>query len=286
MPAGESHRAASELVLDGPQQVEQQQPAAAQALERRERQAEAAHQRIGEADDGLAVRGAPGRVALEERGIARIAAAGVREQLREHRDVAEREIESLSRDGMERLRGVAENHGPRRRQSLRAREGERIGLPAADAREPPEAQAERPLQFRDEVPVLERKRAARVVGRERPDDGRAALRDRQHGDRSRRREALVGRVLVKARRIDVGDDCVLAVVGNARLDAERLAHADCAPSAATTSRAANDSPASVRSSTESSPDCRSRTPDGQRCSLGIALTRSRNARPSRRFSIV
>jgi hypothetical protein len=111
--------------------------------------------------------------------------------------------------------------GAVRRSAVGAGQRERIGLTLAHAREAAESQAERGLQLRDECAVVEGERAARRLRLKRPDDGRAPLADRQRGDRAVRGEALVGREVVEARRVDVRDDRVLPVVGDARANAEQ-----------------------------------------------------------------
>ena len=127
----------------------------AQRPRRREWKTEAAHQRIGEAHDRVAVGPPPGGIALEQRRRARVGRGAIRrhffgEQFGERGDVAQRQVESLSRDRMQALRGVAEDHRARRRQPLRARQRERIGLAPPDAGEAAEPQAEGELQLGDE----------------------------------------------------------------------------------------------------------------------------------------
>ena len=207
-------------MLDRAQQVENQEAATPRVTDRRERQAKAANQRIGESDDRIPVRFPPCGVTLEQRGGTRITAFRSGDELGKHRDVAEREIEALSGDRMQGLRGVAENRGPRRRQALRTRERKWIALAAADTREAPEPQAKDFLEFCKEGAIVEGQHPARRFRRERPDDGGAPFHDRQHCERTVRREAFIGGVVMEPRGIDVGDDRVLAVIGDARFDAE------------------------------------------------------------------
>ena len=97
-------------------------PTSRSSFDRAERLREQPHQAIGEADDVAAIGRAPLAIAFEPQavaGIERIALlrTSVREHFREAGRVAQTEIEALTGDRMQRLRGVADDRPVARRRA-------------------------------------------------------------------------------------------------------------------------------------------------------------------------
>ena len=201
--------------LGGRKGVECQQAHAAQAPQRAERRSEQAHEPVREGDDALAVLVTPAGIGAQRGLIADVGPAGcqrVRNHFREARCVAQPQIETLSRDGMQRLCGIADDGEPRRHVPLRARQRERIGIPGADAQQPAEAVAEGGLQVGEEFLVGQREESRSFLWTPHPHDAAPTVCERQDGDRPIRSETLVGHVVVETLRRERGDDRSLAVL--------------------------------------------------------------------------
>ena len=181
-PARPRQRQLRQRVLGRRHQIEREHADVAQRLDRAERLREQAHQAVGEANDVAAIGVAPLAVALEPQAVARIERiallrASVREHLRETGCVAQTEIEALTGDRVQRLRGVADDRESLGHVLVRARQRQRIQLSRADPHEATETESERVLQAREERGVVQpgrstarRRRANVQISPSRPSD--------------------------------------------------------------------------------------------------------------------
>ena len=141
----------------------------------------------------MPIGGAPARIALEQLGSADVGAhvdgarraQRVGDDLRERRDVAQREIEPLPRHGVQAQRRIADQHGARAVNRAARDARERVEMALADAREAAETLAERRLQLGAKRVDGQRRHPRRVAFGQRPDHGRAAARERQERNRAR-----------------------------------------------------------------------------------------------------
>src|SRR5512143_419871 len=120
----EQHRA-RERSLRRRQGVEQSERQPAGPAQEREVVAEEVDETVRERDAGPAVGPPAARVALEHRPIADRLARRVDDRPRELERVAQPHVETLARDRMQRLRGVAEDDGARADRRARELENER-----------------------------------------------------------------------------------------------------------------------------------------------------------------
>ena len=93
-----------------------------------------------------------------------------------------------------------------------AGEFERISVAFADARETTDTPTELRLQCGEVFGIRRGKHARRFGWRQRPHHAEIAVRQRQHRERSLRREAFVRRAVGGARRTDVRDHSDLLVI--------------------------------------------------------------------------
>jgi hypothetical protein len=115
---------------------------------------ENADETVRERDAGDAI-GAPGvQIAIDHRAIAHRVARRIEDDLRKFPGIAKPEVESLSRDRMKRLRGVAENDAAGAGRLARKLHRKRKRAPLADLREGTAASREAPRELGQKRPVI------------------------------------------------------------------------------------------------------------------------------------
>src|SRR5690606_11628077 len=141
-PAHAAHRLTREQRLPARHQIEQRETESAADAERRGRIAEEPDQAMRERADAALVVAPPIAIARERIGAAVVAGARVGDDLGERRDVAQREVEALPRDGMQTKRRVADEHDARPRRGLARDARELVHLAHADFDEAADAVTE------------------------------------------------------------------------------------------------------------------------------------------------
>src|SRR5690606_23449334 len=141
-----AHRLTREQRLRARHQIEQREAEPAADAERRGGIAEEADQAVRERRDAALIVAPPVAIARERVGTAEVAGARVCDDLGERGDVAQREIEALSRDGMQTKRRIADEHDARPRRGLARDARELVHLAQADFDEAADAIAEGLLQ--------------------------------------------------------------------------------------------------------------------------------------------
>ena len=193
--------------------------------------AEDADQRIGEPRDRGVVRNAPPPVTLQGRGVAGPApfAARLHDGLGQAGDVAHPEVESLARDRVQMVRGVADQHGPIGDDAPCAHELQRERRTLAGRGEAAEAAREHRVERLGEVPLRQPGKPARLVFVTAPHQTVVRPFHRQQGRRAAGREPLEGGARAGGARGHHRRDRALAVVAGRRTDAERFAQLRPAP---------------------------------------------------------
>jgi len=183
-------------------------------------------------DDASLVLIAPRRVGCERTRRARVeipVGPRVRKHLREARRIAQPEVESLARDRVQRLRGIADDREALTRVTLRPPQPELVRLAAADRQDASQPEAEGLLQFCEECLVGRIEQPPGLLGMARPHEPAAAVADGQHRDGSFRGESLVGHVVVEALRHQRRGDRDLPVLPVLGADARLLPHQRASP---------------------------------------------------------
>src|SRR4030095_6061369 len=101
-------------------------------------------------------------------------------------------IESLSGDGMDHMRGVADERDALGDERTRDRKAERVGAARAFGFQFAEVQTEAPLELGMKLAIRQRHEAPRRARRLGPDDGGAPSLQRQNRKRAGGKKMLVG----------------------------------------------------------------------------------------------
>src|SRR5690606_17737289 len=146
---------------------------------------------VREPGDLTLVARAPGTITRCDAREVLAAAPCIRDQLGERGDVAQREIESLARDRMQRHRGVTDEDDAPVTERVAPQSTQGVQRAPPDLENASEAIAERVLQRLAKRVVRQRRDALGFTRRQRPYDADAASGKRQHRKRTALQEPLV-----------------------------------------------------------------------------------------------
>ena len=191
-----------------------------------------AGQAIGEGHGAFAILATTLRVAREQGGIAAIesipVAAGCAnaclDEFRQRQRIAQAEVEPLCPDRMDRLCGVADQHGARSGQGLRHHPRDRIGAARSTAEETTGPPAEHVLHTRQEGGVIQCRDRIGFLARHAVHESEMAIAPRQQRGRAFAAETFVGSAVGRALGAQARHEQGLRVIVFVAADAQGLAH--------------------------------------------------------------
>ncbi len=148
----------------------------------------------------------------------------LRQNLGQHRDVAQAQVQPLSRQWMHDMRGIGHQCKTRPRIRIGMHQAQGKGCTRARQRACPQDRRGCPLELLREFLRRQVTQALRVRSGHRPDDGTAPIRQRQEGQRTSGQESLPGRIGMGSSGGHMGHHGRLMIVMPVGSDAGQGAH--------------------------------------------------------------